>query len=70
MAHVRRWSKHPLRKSTLGLCIEARLERLQNHNVADGAVAVDNALENDTAVDLRPHRIRSELCVNLAKGDR
>src|SRR4051812_45208751 len=69
LVHVLRWAKHPLCKSTLCLCVEAWLKRLQNPNVTDSAAAVDNALENDATLDLRAHRIRSELCVNLAKGD-
>src|SRR5436190_11226534 len=70
LAQVRRWAKHPLRKSALRLRIEAWLKRLQFQNVADNAIAVDNAPENDTAAHLRSHRIRSELGVDLAQGDR
>jgi hypothetical protein len=50
--------------------IDAWLEPLQNPHVTDDAIAVDDALNDDSPLDLCPHRIRRVLGAHLVDEDR
>ena len=69
LSQVHGWTKRPLRKRTLRRFIEAGLEPLKKPDVVDGAIAVDDALSNNTTLGLRTHRLRRVLCVYLVKDD-
>jgi hypothetical protein len=60
----------PLRQGTLRPFIDAWLEPLQNPHVTDDAIAVDDALNDDSPLDLCPHRIRRVLGAHLLDEDR